>query len=118
MLAGAQAGEVVAENDVQDPMQPVLDLPMGAHGVGKAGGVAFGRGQIVAAGDAGRAGALDLGFDHHDGLEAGKAGLAGVAAVGQPSDIATDGVMTGLDPAMIAIGVVSRSRAAAGVSAK
>ena len=64
-----------------------------------------GGGQVVAAGDGGRAGALDLGLDHPDRREAGKARLAGMAAVAnQPGDVAGHQVAADLDPAMVAVG--------------
>ncbi len=37
--AGAQAAEVVVEDDVEDPVETVLDAPVGGRGAGQEFGV-------------------------------------------------------------------------------
>ena len=62
-VAGAESRLVVTKDHVEHPVQSVLDPPVGADGAGEGGGVEWQRGQIVAAGDAGLAVALDRGLD-------------------------------------------------------
>lgn len=52
-VAGAQAHEVVVEDNVAHPMEPVFDAPMGAHGAGQQAFVDGQRGQEEAARGAG-----------------------------------------------------------------
>ena len=80
-VAGAQPGEVVVEDHVQDPVQPVIDAPVSAQRASEGGDVEPGGGQVVAAGGAGRAVALDLGLDRRDRGEAGEARIARMPAV-------------------------------------
>src|SRR5687768_15692102 len=47
-MAAAQAGEVVPEHHVQDPVQAVLDAPMIADRLGEGGGIELGGGEIAA----------------------------------------------------------------------
>ena len=54
---------------------------MRTHRPGEGGGVEPGGGQVVAAGGAGLAVALDLGLDHDDGSEAGKPRFTRMPAV-------------------------------------
>ncbi len=51
-VAGSEAGEIVVEDDIQDPVQSVLDVPVAAHGAiarrtGEGLGVEPGGGEIV-----------------------------------------------------------------------
>ena len=81
-MAFAQAREVLAEGDVEDPVQGVLDPPMAADGVcgprGREGG--GGDGVALLGGDVSFA--LADGLDANEGGELGKAGLAWEAALG------------------------------------
>ena len=80
-VAGPQAGEIVAEDDIEHPMEPVFDAPMGAHRLGEGCGIELGRAEIVAAFVRGFAAALGFGLDHRDHRQAGEGNLAGIAAV-------------------------------------
>lgn len=62
-MTGPEPGEVVVEDHVEYPMEPVLDAPVGTHRAGEGGGVELGGGQVVAPGDGGLARALDRGLD-------------------------------------------------------
>ena len=42
-MAAAQAGEVVLEHDIQDPMQPIFHMPMRAHGPAESLGIELDR---------------------------------------------------------------------------
>src|SRR3546814_20182200 len=64
---GAQTGEVVVEDDVEHPVQPVLDAPMGTHGGGEGVGVEAGGGDVVALLVPGPAVVLGGGLDHGGG---------------------------------------------------
>ena len=37
-IVGSQAHQVVMEDDIHNPVQPVFDVPMGTHGRGEAPG--------------------------------------------------------------------------------
>ncbi len=104
-VAGAQSGEIIAEDDIEDPVETVFDVPVGAHGAGEGLGVEPGRGEVVAFLAFDLAVALDLGLDPGDHGEVGEAGFVGVAAVGEePVDVVADGVASKLDAAMVAVG--------------
>lgn len=104
-MAGPEPGEVVVEDDVQHPVEAVLDAPVCADRPGEGDGVELGGGQVVAAGGGGVAVAFDDGLDHADGGEARKARLAGMTAVGgEPGDVVGHGMASYLDPAVIAVG--------------
>ncbi len=40
-VAGTDLGEVFGEGDVADPVQPILDAPVGSEGVGELGGLGW-----------------------------------------------------------------------------
>src|SRR5690349_3097487 len=46
-VAGPEPGEVIAKDDVQVPVRPVLDPPVPADGAGEGGGVEPGGAQIL-----------------------------------------------------------------------
>ena len=60
----AVAGPVLVECDVEDPVQAVLDAPVGADGAGEGVGRQPRGGQAIAPAGRGFAVALDLGLDH------------------------------------------------------
>ena len=61
-VLGAQAHEVVVKHDVQNPVEAVLDAPVGPDGAGELrGGQGRGR-EVVSAGEARPAATLDLGL--------------------------------------------------------
>src|SRR3954470_14568957 len=104
-VAGPQPGEVLVEDDIQDPVQPVLDAPVGPYRAGEARRVEGGGGEIVAPFPLDLAAALGGALDHADHGEAGKGDLAGVAPAGeQPGHVVADGVAADLDPAVPAVG--------------
>src|SRR4051812_11243627 len=46
-VAGPEPGEIIAEDDIQDPVQPVLDAPVGPYRAGEARRVERGGGEIL-----------------------------------------------------------------------
>ena len=72
-VSGAQAAKVFVEDDVEHPVQAVLDVPVRADGVGEQGGVQGQGAEVEPPLAGGLAAALDLSLDHRDGLEARKA---------------------------------------------
>ncbi|GJD67050.1 hypothetical protein MPEAHAMD_7254 [Methylobacterium frigidaeris] len=85
-------------------MEPVLDAPVSAHGTGEQLGVEGERGQEVAPLDRSRVAASDRCPDHGDGLEAGEARRAGIAAIrGEPSDVVADDMAADLAAAVAEI---------------
>src|SRR3982750_2373205 len=78
-VAGPEPGEIIAEDDIQDPVQPVLDAPVGPYRAGEARRVEGGGGEIVAPFPLDLAAALGGALDHADHGEAGKGDLAGAA---------------------------------------
>src|SRR5215213_238907 len=104
-IAGAQAGEVVVEDHVHDPMQAVFNAPMGANRTGKGRGLEKSRREIVSAREGRLAAPLHLGLDHGDGGKAGKARLARDAAIGrEPGLVMVDDVAPDLDAAVVTVG--------------
>src|SRR3546814_9170491 len=92
------------EDDIEDPVQAVLDAPMGAPGMGEGLGIEPGGGEIIAAFALDLAAAFDAGLDHGDGGEAGEARFAGIAAVREePVDGMADGVAAAFEAAMIVV---------------
>lgn len=61
--AFAQAGLILLESAIEDPMQAVLDAPVPAHGLGGACGIEGSGGNVVACLAVRLAGAFDLGLD-------------------------------------------------------
>ena len=103
-VPGSQADEVVVEDDVHDPVEAVLDVPVGAHGGGELSGRERGGGEVIAPLDAGFATVLALGLDHGDHGEVLEAPFAGEAAVGdKPLHVMADGMAADLDAAMVAV---------------
>src|SRR3954453_16700704 len=103
-MTGSQAGEVIAEDDIEHPVQSVLDAPMSAHDASEAVDVEPGRAEIVALLPLDRAVSLGLTRHHADGGQSGEAELARIAAGGeQPVDIMADCMAAGLDPAVFAV---------------
>jgi hypothetical protein len=97
-VIGSDAGFVIAENHVHDPMQTVLDAPVGSDGgCDDVGGIAQ-------RGDVEPGFALDLGaglafaFDDHDAVQAWP-----VVPFSQPVDIVNDGGFAGLDAAVVGV---------------
>jgi hypothetical protein len=104
-VVGSQAHEVVAKDDVENPVKAVFDAPMGADGSGELSGGQRRRRQVIASGCAGFAVSFDVGLKHSDHGETRKTGFSGKAAAGgEPSDVMADGVAPDPNPAMIAIG--------------
>lgn len=73
-VEAAQAGEIVVEDDIENPVQPVLNAPMSAHGGGECFGVERCRGQVISPLLGERAVALAPGFDQADHGQMGKRG--------------------------------------------
>jgi hypothetical protein len=104
-VSGSEPCEVVVKDDVEDPMQAVLDTPVGAHGGGEGFGIELGSRQIVASFVLDSAAAFDPRLDHADHREMGKARLAGIAAVGpQPGHVAADAMAALFEAAVVGIG--------------
>ena len=103
-ILGSQAHQLVMEDDIHNPVQPVFDVLMGAYGCGEAPGREFCGGKETAPFDREFSLALDLSFDHSDHGEVSEAPLAGKAPVTfEPVDLAADGVSSGFNPAMISL---------------
>ena len=54
------------EDDIEQPMEPVLDMPVASHGGGEQLGVERHGGEVVAAFEAGCPVLIDCGFKHRD----------------------------------------------------
>ena len=103
-LSGPGATQALVKDDVEHPVQAVLDVPVLPDGAGEEFGIKRERAEVEAALTAGVSGVFDLGLHHGDGLEAGKAWLSGEAPIGAgESDVVADGMVTLLDAAMIAV---------------
>ena len=93
-MVGAQAHEVVVEEDVEHPMQAVFDAPVRRAPAGR----------HRWPWSTGSGAALEGCLDHGDGLEADKPRLAGEAAVGgEPNRIMADPMAPGFDAAVVGI---------------
>jgi hypothetical protein len=46
-VAGSEADEVVVVDDIEHPVQAVLNAPMGAHGAGEGAGVEGGKARLI-----------------------------------------------------------------------
>ena len=79
-VTGSQSGEIIVEDDVENPMQAILDPPMGAHGGGEGFWVEHGRGQVKAPLAPCVSAVFDSGLDHGDGVEGRKPPLIRKAA--------------------------------------
>ena len=103
-MSGAQPVEIVVEDDVEHPVQSVLDAPMRPHGTGEGGRIELGRAQVVAPLGGGVGPAFDDALDHADHGKAREAWLVGIAAVGeQPSDIVADRMPALLDATVVTV---------------
>src|SRR6185503_21154599 len=63
-VAGPEPGEIIAADDIKDPVQPVLDAPVGPYRAGEARRVERGGGEVVAPFPLDLAAALGLALDH------------------------------------------------------
>ena len=97
-VVSSEPGQVVVEDDVQDPVQPVFDVPVVSCGLGNQRGGCGQRSNIEVAG-ASRLG-TDFAFalDHGNGDEAGP-----TVALSEPVDVVCDPVPAGLDAAVVGI---------------
>ena len=112
-VALSQAGKVLAEGDVEDPVKRVLDAPVGADGFAELFGGERPGGNVKAPVDPGLGLGFDLCLDHGDGGEFGQAVLAGEAAVAlQPVDLAADAAEALFDAAMALVDIAWSCRAA------
>jgi hypothetical protein len=97
----AQAGLVLFERNVEDPMQAVLDAPVAAHSLGSARRIKRGGGDIIARFAVRLAGSFDLGLDLDQAGYAGQAEFAREATIArQPVDLADDADLAPLDTTM------------------
>ena len=96
--AASQPREIVVEDHVEDPVEPVLDAPVGAPGTGEQHGVGGQRRDIEMLGGLALAVALDLALDQGDGLQAGP----GMALL-EPVDIVGCPVAADFQAAMVTI---------------
>jgi hypothetical protein len=110
-VALSAATLVLAVDDVEHPMEGVLDAPMLALGMGELGGIGGDRGDV----EAGLAGGRLARFLAHrlNHADAGEVGPKGVALL-HPGDITDDPVAAGLDAAMIGIAGLMRGPACQG----
>ncbi len=65
-VAGSQSGQIVMEDEIDNPVQAVLDAPMGAHRGGEGLGVGRRRGEVTAPLPRDRAISFDAAFDRAD----------------------------------------------------
>jgi len=80
-MVGAQAREIVSEDDVENPVQPVLDAPMAAHDATECFGIQLGGTQIISCLLLDFAVAFGLALDHADHGDAGEGrAVAGAGA--------------------------------------
>ena len=99
--AFAQTGLVLAESDIEDPMQAVLDPPVTAHGLGSACGIERGGGDVIACLAVCPAGALGLSLNANQAGDARQAEFTRKATIArQPVDLTNDADLTPLDAAM------------------
>ncbi|SEF03348.1 hypothetical protein SAMN05519104_7960 [Rhizobiales bacterium GAS188] len=97
--------EIFVEDDVENPVQPVLDAPMGADRGRERFGIELRRSQIISPLSRDRSVSLDASFEHADHGEVGEARLVGVTAIReQPVDLVADDKATLLDAVVIAVG--------------
>lgn len=97
-MAGAQAAEVLVEDDVHDPQHRRFSTPRWART--KVCASRGGRGQVIASGERGSAGGLHHRLDPGDGCEAREARLAGRGPI-RPQP--TSRLTAGLDAAVIGV---------------
>ena len=84
----AQAREVLAEDDVEHPMEGIFDAPVAAHHISETLGGEGSRGDIVSSFPMAAILEFDGCLDHGDGGELGKSIFAGKAAVPlKPADV-------------------------------
>ena len=93
------------EDNVEHPVEPVFDAPMGADCGGEGLGIEFDGREVIAPFRAFAALPFDMVFDHGDHREMGKMGFIRIATVGkQPLCVVTDAVAAFFDAAMIGVG--------------
>ncbi len=92
------------EDDIEHPVQPVFDPPVGSYGMREGLGFELCRRKIVAPLALASASALDAGLDHADHGQMGKARFISEAPIReQPSDVVADQMAALFDPAMISV---------------
>jgi hypothetical protein len=100
-VALSDAGEVFFEGDIEDPVEGVFDLPMGAHGRGGLFGAERPGRDVVTVFPGAEVFVLDAGLDPDQGGDFGEAVLAGEApASGHPVDGLGDVAAALLDAAV------------------
>ena len=110
-VCGSEPCEIVMEDDIEHPVQPVFDPPVGSFGMREGLGFELCRREIVAPLALASASALDAGLEHADHGQKGKARFISEAQIReQPSDVMAD-QMAGALPS-------ARSRSAAGMARK
>jgi hypothetical protein len=107
--AGSKAREVVMEDDVEDPVQAVLDAPMGSDGGGEKLCIELDGREVVALLALDFSGALGGGLDHGDHGQAREQALLGkVPLRNQPVDLVADDMVALFEAAVVGIGGVER----------
>ena len=105
-VALTQAGLIVAEDDIENPVQTVFDPPMAARGLfqlllRKGGGA-----NEQAAHDGCGSGFFHCGFDLGNCRQLGKTRFTGIAAVaGEPAGLVADSITPGSQPVMALVRV-------------
>jgi hypothetical protein len=114
----SQTGLVVAEDDVQHPVQATFDSPVATHRLGGSFGVEAGRGDIAAGLLIGFRAPFDASLDTDDAGDVWQSQFAGEATVaGQPIDLPHDAGGALFDAAMALSWVMSVwTRSAAAVA--
>lgn len=93
------AGLVLAEGDVEAPMQVVLDAPVGAHDAAQAlGGDEAGEDEVFELGLSGQLGVAAPGFDARDSAQAGEAVRVGKVRGAHDADAAAPNWGVGILP--------------------
>ena len=93
------------EDDVEHPVEPVFDAPMGADCGGEGLGIKVDGREVIAPFRAFAALPFDMIFDHGNHREMGKMGFIRIATVGkQPLCVVTEAVAAFFDAAMIGVG--------------
>ena len=105
-VSGSRSCGVLAEDDVEHPVQGVLDGPVASHGAGELGRAHPARGDVEASLDAGCALFVDARLDAGEDGDAGEAIFAGKAAVAvEPADVGRHADDAFFDAAVTFVGV-------------